>query len=51
MDGKTARLITATIKMVCPFCSEEFMYKVNLRYHLKRKHDEDDAQYFILNML
>lgn len=47
MDGETAKLIATVVKMQCPFCSEEFMYKVNLRWHLKRKHDDSDAEFFI----
>lgn len=51
MKGETARLIASVVKMKCPFCNKKFIYKINLRVHLKRKHDEIDAQYFITNML
>lgn len=34
-------------KMTCPLCTFKFFTKYVLRFHLKRKHHDEEARYFI----
>jgi|TARA_Y100000034_G_scaffold106817_1_gene135802 hypothetical protein len=44
MDNKTKDIILSYIKMKCPLCNEEFKYKINLGFHLKRNHTEVEGE-------
>lgn len=51
MKGDTANYVMNFIKFPCPFCKEEYMTKANFRVHLKRKHDELEAEIYIKKCL
>ena len=37
-------------RIKCPLCSEGFIAKYNLRYHLKKDHTESEAEIFVKNV-
>jgi len=44
MNKKYGQRILNMVKINCPLCDEKFKYRANLRHHLKKKHNDADAE-------